>query len=261
MPDANGPVRRPLNALVVRWQMAKPMDGLRKRETAVRLARAEVIERSWGVTSQILAVHSVPVGSDGEPIVVRVDERTEYGAYLVYFPIRDQPYYLVVEVGSDKAERLAVSGVYSEAEVRVYLAVSSRDLSAGEITARIGLQPTQTRSIGEPIVEQVPARTHEEHRWILEPQAGVPGSVEEKIASLLDAVDVAAGRIAALKRVCDVRVTIVLSAWGGDPQFGAFDVLAENVRRLGALGAELSVDLYAFGPPMRRGRGGIGAAT
>jgi hypothetical protein len=226
------------------------MDGLIEREAAVRVARAEVIERSWGISSQILAVHSVPVGSGGEPIVVRVDERTEPGAYLVYFPIRDQPYYLVVVVGADKMGQWAVSGVYSEAKVRVYLAVSSRKLSAGEITARVGLQPTQTRSIGEPIVNRAPARTYEEHRWMLEPQAGVPGSVEEKIAALLDAVDVAAGRIAALRPACDIRATVVFSAWAGDPQFGAFNFTGESVRRLAALGAELTVDLYAFGPRM-----------
>jgi uncharacterized protein DUF4279 len=230
--------------------LAKRTGGFSERETAVQVARAEVIERSWGVSSQILAVHSVPVGSDGEPIVARVDERTERSAYRVYFPIREQPYYLVIVIGADETGRWAVSGVYSEAKVRVYLAVSSQGLSASEITARIGLQPTETRSIGEPIVNRVPTGTYKEHRWMLEPQAGVPGSVEEKIAVLLDAVDGVAGRIAALSPACDIRVTVVFSAWGGDPQFGAFSFGGESVRRLAALAAELSVDLYAFGPRM-----------
>lgn len=230
--------------------MAKSTDGLSEREAAVQVARAEVIERSWGVSSQILAVHSVPVGSDGAPIVVRVDEQTEPGEYLVYFPILDQPYYLVVLVGAGKTGQWAVSGVYCEAEVRVYLRVSSRELSADEITARVGLQPTETRSIGEPITNRAPARTYKEHRWMLEPQAGLPGSVEEKITALLDAVEGASGQIAALRPACDLLVTVVFSGWGGNPQFGAFNLVRESVRRLAALGAELSVDLYAFGPKM-----------
>src|ERR1700730_10123479 len=112
--------------------MAESQDGQSEREAAVQVARSEVIERSWGVSRQILAVNSVPVGSDGDPIVVRVDEQTEPREYVVYFPILDQPYYLVVVVGAGKVGRWAVSGVYSEAEVRVYLAASSRDLLADE---------------------------------------------------------------------------------------------------------------------------------
>ena len=132
----------------------------------------------------------------------------------------------------------------------MYLAASRRDLLADEITARIGLQPTQPRAIGEPITSLAPARTYKEHRWMFEPQAGVPGSVEEKVAALLDAVEGASGRIAALRPACDLRATVVFSGRGGDPQFGAFNLVGESVRRLAALGAELSVDLYAFGPRM-----------
>lgn len=135
---------------------------------------------------------------------------------LVYFPLVDEPYYLVVVVGAGKTGGLAVSGVYCEAAVRVYLAVSSRGLLADEITARVGLQPTQTRSIGEPISSRAPARTYKEHRWMFEPQAGC-----------------------ARER-----------GWGGDPQFGAFDLASESVRRLAVFGAEVSVVLYAFGPRM-----------
>ena len=84
--------------------MAKSQDGQSEREAAVQVARTEVIERSWGVSRQILAVHSVPVGSDGDPIVVRVDEQTEPREYVVCFPILDQPYYLVVVVGAGKGD-------------------------------------------------------------------------------------------------------------------------------------------------------------
>lgn len=230
--------------------MAKSAEGLSEREAAVQVARAEVIDRSWGVSTQILAVHSVTVGSDGAPIVVRVDEQTEPGKFLVYFPITDQPYFFVVVVGAGDTGQLAVSGVYCEAKVRVYLTVSSREFSADEITARVRLQPTKTRSIGEPITNRVSARTYKEHRWMLEPQAGMPGSVEEKMVALLDAVEGASGRIAALRPACDLRVTVVFSGWGGDPQFGAFDLASASLRRLAALGAVVSVDLYALGPRM-----------
>jgi len=211
------------------------------------VAQTEVAARDWGVSRQVLAVNEVVVDSDGRPAVARVSEGHEVDTYSVYFPIHEKPYYFVVVVGPCELGQLAVSGVYVEAGVRVYLAIMSVALSPAEITARIGLTPSETHAIGDPIS---PMMKYREHWWEIEPQRDVPGSVEEKVAVVLDAVQPAVAQIAALKPACQVRVTVVFEGWRGDPQFGSFDIDARIVGRLAELGAELYFDLYAFGPEM-----------
>ena len=219
-----------------------------KQEEAVRLAQAEVTGRSWGVSQVVLAVNEVDVGIDGMPVVARVDEESEPGAYFVYFPIRKERYYFVVVIRADEAEQLHVSAVYVEAGVRVYLIITSVELSCAEITSRAGLTPTKTHAIGDPIT---PMRKYQEHSWLIEPRSDQPGSVEEKVAVLMDIVEPAAARIASLKPACSVHVGVVFKGWGGDPQFGGFNFDARTVERLASLGAELGFDLHAFGPAMR----------
>ena len=224
---------------------------MNSRDKAVQLAQAEVISRTWGIARQLLAVNEVVTDDRGRIVVARVDETGEPGACFVYFPIRNEPYYFVVVVRPDDAGQLAVSGMYMEAGVRVYLAISSATLPHEEITARVGLTPTETHTIGDPITKWTPTRTYREHVWRFEPQAGIPGSVEEKLGTVLDGVDAASAQIAALRPACNVDVNVVFKGWRGDPQFGGFHVGADMVRRLAAIGVELDFDLYAFGPNTR----------
>jgi hypothetical protein len=219
------------------------------REEAVRLAQTEVIAKDWGVSRQVLAVNEVMTGSDGRPVIARVAEGSEPDTYCVYFPIHEEPYYFVVAMSPDKLGQLAVSGVYIEGDVRAYLAITSVSLSPAQITARVGLNPSETPAIGDAILPS-PVMKYREHWWQIEPQRNMPASVEEKITAVLDAVEPAVAQIAALKPVCELRVTVVFEGWGGDPQFGGFGLDARTVRRLAALGADLVFDLYAFGPRM-----------
>lgn len=224
------------------------------RDDAVRIAQAEVTNRTWGIASQFFAVHDVATAQGGEPAIARIDEVHEPEAYFVYFPIRERPYYFVVVVRPDDTGRLAVSAMYWEAGVQAYLRIVSAVRSAVEITAQIGVTPTETHAIGDPIGKGVGTGSYREYVWRFEPQAGLPGSVEEKLRAVLDGVEPAAARIAALRPTCDVQITIVFKGWSGDPQFGGFHVDAEPMGRLATLGAVLDVDLYALRTEDGRGR-------
>jgi hypothetical protein len=219
------------------------------RAQAIRLARDEVINRTWGVTQQFLAVNQVNIDASGQPTVAHVDDRRRAGHYYVYFAIRDEPYYFVVCVRSEAASRSIVSGVYMEAGVKAYLTIRSAELRPEEITARVGLVPHTVHARGDPR-GRVVGRTWDDHFWRLEAQRGIPGSVEDKIASLLSVLEPVATKIASLKPACTVRVTTVFEGWGGDLGFGGFGFDALTIKRLADLGAELDFDLYAHGPLM-----------
>jgi hypothetical protein len=101
----------------------------------------------------MLAVHEVITGDGGAPAIARVDENREPRAYFIYFPILGQVYYLVVVIRQGEAKGLAVSAVYIEANVRVFLGISSTVLSPAEITAHVGLPPSETYAMGDPIIK------------------------------------------------------------------------------------------------------------
>lgn len=215
---------------------------------SIRVAQREVTKQTWQATRQYLAVNAVVTDESGEPVVTHVDCELEPGSTYVYFPIQGQPYYLVVIVAAEPDGKLELTGVYMEANVRVYLRISSKELSPAQITTCVGLVPTETHELGD--VRQPGTRVYDRHVWCVEPDSAVPRSVEAKLESLLEAVAPAITRIANLKPACIVQVTVVYETWGGDPQFGSFMVGTKVIQRLADLGAELHFDLYSFGPPM-----------
>jgi hypothetical protein len=220
-----------------------------ERNQAVRLARAEIATRTFGTTRQTLASHEVAINGEGEAVVARVDATSEPGAYFVYFPIHGQPYFCVVAVTPGTTGTLAVSGCYVEAGIRVYLGISSTELSPAEMTALVGVAPTMTHQRGDRRSSRG-TLAHDEHFWQFEPQPRGPGTAEEKLAALMDAVAASGERIASLGQSCKVQLTIVYEGWGGCPQFGGIHLNADLLRRVASIGAALDLDLYSFGPPL-----------
>ena len=184
----------------------------------------------------------------GKPVVAHVDAISEPGAWYVYLSVREAFYHWVVVVRPNATGELAISGMYWAAEVRVYLVITSAGLSPDEITARVGLAPTETHEMGASgPISKIACR---EHYWRLEPERGTPGSIENKLTGLLSRVESAAESIAALRPECEIWISIVYYGWAGDPQFAGFGFEAEIVRRIAGLGAELDFGMYGLGPKM-----------
>jgi hypothetical protein len=224
---------------------------LNNREAAVQAAIAEVLAPQWAHTKQLLSVNSVGTDEKGNPTPIRIDDESEPGTYFVYFPIRNEKYCLVVGVAPDESGRLAVSGQFMEAGVRVVLAIYSRTLSAADITKRLSLVPSSTHAIGDPIYKHNPAgRKHEQHIWCIQPQRDVPASVEEKLSNLLKHIEPAVEQIKAIRPACEIHVNIEYTGWGGMCQFGGYHMDDHVVQGFAAIGAEFDFDLYAMGPAM-----------
>ncbi len=215
------------------------------------LARAEVVERTFALTRQYLALHTVVVGDDGIAAIARIDETSEAGAYHVYFPLLGVPYHCVVVIRPDDDGDLAVSWVYIQPATRVYLAIRSNDITPGEVTRRIGLQPTRTVEKGSPIAQRQNAPPSPRHHWALDVMPGVPGDLDEKVGILVAVLEPVAHSVAALKPSCDVRLTIVYEGWIGNSCLGGIQLDAKATRVLAEAGGWVDIDLYASGPRLR----------
>ncbi|MBL4940044.1 MAG: DUF4279 domain-containing protein [Colwellia sp.] len=216
---------------------------------AIQVAQEEVLNKRWGITQQVLEVHSVVFCQDGNPEVKRVYEKEPGEDISVFFAIQDQPYFYVVVV-TVKENDFAVGGGYIEAKVRVYLGIYSEELTRDEITKRLGIEPFRSWRKGQPFRASFPQRKHEEHACQFHAHPETPGSVEEKLDELVRQLTPVKDEIRQLGESCRLEVTIVYENWGGDPQFGGFNLNAGHIKFISTIGAEVDCDLYSFGPKM-----------
>jgi hypothetical protein len=218
------------------------------RDHAVRIAIAEVIARSWNMTREYLADNEVVTDAHGAPVVARVDATRTPGSWFVYFPIRNEKYFLVAIVARNDSGELEIAHLDVWAGARAYLGIYSKTVTCDEITARVQRTPTRFTRKGEPRFGKKGGTPSREHVWILEPERELPGEIEEKLGHLLDLVEAGAAGIASLGPACMVQISLVYEAWLGNGCLGGFHLDPVSLRRVAALGAHLDADLYAWGP-------------
>ena len=201
----------------------------------------ETIEPTLGVTEQVLAVHQLNM-HDETPVILHVDEN-EAGVFDVYFGIEGEPYYFAIVVRKEN-DRLIASASYIEAAVRVYLSIHSTLLDPSSMTERVQLAPTRSYRIGEKRFPKSSVK-FQDNRWYFEPQKDVPGELEKKLKFLLDRLEPVEANIASLQDECEIYISICYK--GYKDWMGGWHIDKETIRRIAALGAEVDLDLYAYG--------------
>jgi Domain of unknown function (DUF4279) len=210
-------------------------------ELAKQVAITEVLHPQLATTEQFLAIHQL-VMKDEVPIVLHVTTKDEIGVYCVYFQIEGERYYLKIVVCKEEEDLIAGSS-YLEPAVRVYLHISSPLLAPATISEKIKIQFTRSENIGERIRPR--SLEHKENRWYFEPQANLPGNLEDKLEYLLDQLAPSQPMIAALQEECNICIIICYEAYRG--LMGGWHIEKATMQRIIALGADVDLDLYAWG--------------
>jgi Domain of unknown function (DUF4279) len=215
---------------------------------ARRVALEEVRVQHLYMTQQFFRPHTLRL-ENGEPKTTVL--KAEDGAFEVYFHLEGEDYFLVMMVAEDGAG-LAVRGCRAEAGCQVYLTVLSDTLHPDEITARTGLVPTRSWVMGETGTfpnGQPRRRPYAYHGWTLD-LAGpyTPGTFEDKLDALLNAVSPYAEAFRTLGSQCSVGIGTAYS--GYREQMWGVHLTAVRLDRMAALGASFDLDLYASGPDM-----------
>lgn len=213
----------------------------------VYIAREETELRSLPITAQCLAPHTL-VDDSGEPLILRVDQSSEPGAYHVSFAISDQDYYfvVVVRIGTDGVPFAAWSYILPGIEVR--LLVFSPDVEPSAISECLGIVPTFSCRSGE---TRPPRRIPEkDNLWALSATPSGPGTFDEKVGSLVTQLSAITHRFHELPPSCTVELDVAYEGWAGDWQFGGLSLSRGVLAFLKELGATFELSLYAHGPPM-----------
>jgi Domain of unknown function (DUF4279) len=216
-------------------------------EQARQVALEEVRIQHLYTTQQFFRPHVLQL-EEGKPKTTVLEEED---VLSVYFYLEHESYFLVMTVADDGAG-LAVRGCRAEAGCWVYLSVLSETLHPDQITARLGLAPTEQRIMGEmgTLPDGRPRRMpHRKHNWTLD-LAGpyTPGTFEDKLDALLNAVSPYAEAFRTLGSQCSVGIGTAYS--GYREQMWGVHLTAARLDRMGALGASFDIDLYASGPDL-----------
>ena len=109
-------------------------------------ATEEILNPQFAVTKQYLEVSEVEC-ENGKPKVERVDMNYGDNLVAVYFPFKDERYFL--QVNLTKGPEIKVDFVFTENGNRVYFTATSEDLTQEELSANLPFKPLTGWSKGD----------------------------------------------------------------------------------------------------------------
>jgi hypothetical protein len=111
----------------------------------IKKAVSEIENPTFGTTEQYLEVHNVELENE-EFKVERVDFESYEKVNAVYFPISNEPFFLVVYFSKENNEIVAVD---TENGNRIYLSATSEKLTFEELSELTNLKPLKGWSIND----------------------------------------------------------------------------------------------------------------
>lgn len=124
----------------------------------------------------------------------------------------------------------------------VCLRIVSSELTCGDITSQIGLQPTKCHEKGTLASPRNP-RSHrlESSAWILDSGLEDGADAKQHFEALLTLIEPRSDKLAVLRSSC--RIEFFIGYWSGNGQ-GGFVLPADLISRLASLSIDWSLDLY-----------------
>lgn len=127
---------------------------------------------------------------------------------------------------------------------KVSLCLSSKELSAQEITSNLRIQPTESHEIGE-LLNRRHSRNklREISSWILDSSQAEEDPLEEHLMSLISVIESRASEFAKLVLHCKLEIYCSLFM-GGLNNSSSFILSPNIVERLACIPMEISVVIY-----------------
>jgi hypothetical protein len=207
----------------------------------IEKAIEEIKAKRFGTTEQLLEIHEV-VYVDNKPQVLRVDTEYDDETAIVYFPIKDEKFYLAVWL--DTKPEISVRGVGTENFNRVYLKAISDDLSFKELSSLTTLKLTSGWSKSD--ARKSGNSFYNFTALHFEPNPE-PDEFEDKLKKLLDFLEKDKEGIIALADKANVQIQVATIFHNGNTMLGGHHLDKDIIKRLAALNLEIDFDLYAEG--------------
>ncbi len=207
----------------------------------VQCAIEEIKNRNFGVMEEFMKIHEV-VYQDGKPKIERVDDEKEDGTGIIYFPVKNEKFYLAIYVNT--VPEIAVAGVDIESNNCVYFKAYSDMSDANELSLMTRLKPT---SIHNKRDKKKFGNGYYKNSVIRFEPNPEPDEFEDKLKKLLDFLEQDKEGIARLVDKANGFIQVVIIAHNGNTMLGGPHIDNESIQRMGALNLGIDFDLYAEG--------------
>jgi len=164
----------------------------------IQKATEELSAKACGVTGQFLKIHDVVYEND-KLKVARVDTEKEDGTAIVYFPVKDEKFYLAVYV--DTIPEVSVRHVNTESYNSVSFTAVSETLNLEQLSQMTKLKATKGWSKGD----KRGSTSWRFSKFIFEPNLE-PDEFEDKLKKLLDRLETDKEGIAKLAENSEVCI-------------------------------------------------------
>src|ERR1700733_1674186 len=104
-----------------------------------KVAIEEIETKTLGMTQQFLQTHEL-IYEEDMPKISHIDKDEPDGTAIVYFPVKDEEFYVVVYVATTPT--INVRWVETEAMHKVYFRATSEDLDFEQLASLTTLKPT-----------------------------------------------------------------------------------------------------------------------
>jgi len=207
----------------------------------IKHAIEEVEKKSWGVTQQFLGIHEL-IYEDNKPKIAHIDQDAPDGTAIVYFPVKDEKFYLAIYIKT--IPDIDISWVGTEAGHSVYFKATSDNLDFSQLASLTTLKPTGGWSKGD--MKKYGNSTYSFSCIELIPNPE-PDEFEDKLNKLLDFLEKDKDGIRKLVNVAHGRIQVASIFHNGNTMLGGFHLSKHLLSRLNALEVEINFDLYAEG--------------
>ncbi len=205
----------------------------------IQKATEEIEAKTFGVTEQFLEIHEVVYEND-KPKVARVDTEKEDGTAIVYFPVKDEKFYLAVYL--DTLPQVSVRHLGTEYYNSVYLGVSSKILSLQELSGMTKLKVTKGHSKGD----KRGGGYWKYSKVCFEPNPE-PDEFEDKLKKLLDVLETDKEGVQQLADKADAWIQVAQEFHIGNTMLGGSFIDKESVKRIANLNLSIDFDLSVGG--------------
>jgi hypothetical protein len=208
------------------------------------LVRAELTQKTLGVTEQYLEIHEV-VYEAGELKVDRIDREDKGGLIIAYLPIKDEYFSLAVYIDGNEN---TIQNIGTESRNQVLLRASSNELTIDEMQSTTKLVATRVINKGDFKLNKKSKYAY--NVLDLEPNPQ-PDALEDKLEKLLTFLEQDREGICALGKKSTVWVSVTMDFHYGNQLLGNLLISQDKIKRLADLNLAIEFDLSAWGNPFK----------
>jgi hypothetical protein len=209
----------------------------------IRKAISEIENPTFGTTEQYLEVLNVEM-ENGKPKVERVDFESFDETNVVYFPIKDEPFFLSVYFSKENNE---ITNVGTENGNQVYLTATSENLTFEQLSELTNLKGLSGWSVNDD--RKIGKGKYNFSRLSFEPIKSRAYDLDAKLKLLLTDLEKNVDGIRKLTEMADTGISIHHQQYIDGNKGINFDI--ETINRLSKLNLGIDIDQYVHGKELK----------